>query len=424
MGQQLATVWGMVDSMDEIHAAAHAWAKQNWDPDRTVREWWQLLFEARYALPSLPEAAFGRGYSRSQEQAVFRAFADVGTLGPAQGISTMMAAPTIAQHGTPEQIELYVPAILRGEHAWCQLFSEPGAGSDLAGLQCKAVRDGDEWVITGQKVWTSFAHEADMGMLLARTDPSAPKHAGITWFAFPMLQPGVEVRPLTEITGRAMFNEVFIDDAVVADDAIVGGAGAGWAVGNTTLGFERGSLAGATVNLPYARTGSIKNELDRRAGDFGLQEGGRGTNVPEGMSVGAWYGQIARDLGRYDAVLVDELVKDHITSEVNRLNGARARTGALPSIGNLGKLAMSEIARSRREVGNAAIGAAGMLEGADAEAGPGLGDVQSQTIHSPAPAIYGGTDQVQRNIIGERVLGLPKEPGPAKDTPFNELPQN
>jgi alkylation response protein AidB-like acyl-CoA dehydrogenase len=414
----------MADPVSAIAAEAAEWATANWDPDLTVGAWWDLLFEARYSLPSLPESAYGRGYTRAEEQAVWKGFRKVSTLGPPSGISTMMAAPTIATHGTQDQIDQFIPPILRGEHAWCQLFSEPGAGSDLAGLQTKALRDGDEFRVTGQKVWTSFAHEADYGMLLARTNSDVPKHAGIAWFAFPMLQDGVEVRPLLEINGRAMFNEVFIDDAVVDADAMVGAEGEGWAVGNTTLMVERASLAGKVVSLPYARTGTPSGERSLRSGDVGPSENAHVNNVPDGMHIDQFFAAAARELGRDSAVLQDQLAADYTKAEVLRLLGARARTGAVPAIGNLGKLAMSDIARSNREAGNAAIGAAGMLSGADADAGPCAGDVQRLTINSPAPSIYGGTDQVQRNIIGERMLGLPKEPGPAKDTPFRDLPHN
>lgn len=414
----------MADPVSAIATEAEEWATANWDPDLTVGQWWDLLFEARYSLPSLPETAYGRGYTRAEEQEVWRGFAKASTLGAPSGISTMMAAPTIAKHGSQEQIDRYIPPILRGEHAWCQLFSEPGAGSDLAGLQTKAVRDGDEFRVTGQKVWTSFAHEADYGMLLARTNSEVPKHAGIAWFAFPMLQDGVEVRPLLEINGRAMFNEVFIDEAAVHANAMVGDEGEGWSVGNTTLMVERASLAGQVVRLPFARTGSPKGERELRAGDIGPSEHTQVSNVPAGMHLDQFFAQAARELGRETPVLRDQLTADYSKSEVLRLLGARARTGAVPAIGNLGKLSMSEIARSNREAGNAAIGAAGMLAGDDADAGPCAGDVQRLTINSPAPAIYGGTDQVQRNIIGERMLGLPKEPGPAKDTPFKDLPHN
>ena len=407
-----------------IRDETREWAVANWDPDLTVEEWWALLAEARYALPSLPKNAYGRGYSRNDENDVRRGLADVGTLGPPVGIGSMMAAPTIARHGTPEQIDRYIPPILEGRETWCQLFSEPGAGSDLAGLQTRAERDGDEWVINGQKVWTSLAIGADLGMLLARTDPDRPKHAGIAWFAFPMLQDGVEIRPLVEMTGNAMFNEVFMDDAVVAHDAMIGGDGEGWAVGNTTLMHERGGLAGAGVALPHAMAEGNSAERQRRAGDFGRRDDGRRSSIPAGMAAAVWYHRLSEPLGLDGAARRDQRIRLHIREEVNRMLGLRARSGAVPAIGNLGKLAMSEIARMRREVGNNSIGAAGMLWGDDAAAGPGKGDIQRQTVHSPAPAIYGGTDQVQRNIIGERILGLPKEPGPPKDTPFRDLPQN
>lgn len=403
---------------------ARTWAQANWDPQMTVREWWQCLANARYALPSLPEEAFGRGYSRQEEQEVKRALAEVGTLGPPSNIGTMMAAPTIATHGTPEQIERFVPPVLNGTETWCQLFSEPGAGSDLAGLTTKAERDGDEWIVNGQKVWTSLAIGTDFGMLLARTDPDQPKHAGISWFAFPMRQDGVEIRPLVEMTGNAMFNEVFMDDTRVPHAHLIGDLNNGWRVGNTTLMFERGSLAGAVVELPYARAGSQSEDLDEPAGSFGLRTEGGPRATVDSAPTAVRYGDYARSLDRDDAARRDARTRLHIREEVNRLLGQRARSGAVPAIGNLGKLAMSEIARMRREAGNLAIGAAGMLAGDDAAAGPGNGEVQATTVHSPAPSIYGGTDQVQRNILGERFLGLPKEPGPAKETPFRDLPKN
>ena len=150
-----------------------------------------------------------------------------------------MAAPTIADHGTPEQIERYIPQILNGREAWCQLFSEPNAGSDLAGMQTKADLDGDEWTVTGQKVWTSQGHYADLGMLVARTDPELPKHQGMSYFAIPMHQEGVEVRPLKEMTGRTFFSEVFMERAKATTSDLIGAQGDGWRVANTTLGYER-----------------------------------------------------------------------------------------------------------------------------------------------------------------------------------------
>src|SRR3954466_12437299 len=162
----------------DVTAEVNAWLEENWDPELTVAEWWERLGTAGWAAPTLPEAAYGKGLSRGDAVLVQQAIADHGALGAPGGLGLLLAAPTIATHGTPEQVEQYVRPIVTGQRAWCQLFSEPGAGSDLAGLGCKAVRDGDEWIINGQKVWTSGGQIADMGMLIARTNPEAPKHQG------------------------------------------------------------------------------------------------------------------------------------------------------------------------------------------------------------------------------------------------------
>ena len=408
----------------EVRAELDAWLEENWDPDLTVADWWKRLYEARWTSPAMPVEAGGRGYGRSLTAEVSTGLAEANVVGPPAGLGLMLAAPTIAVHGTPEQVDRYIPEILDGTAAWCQLFSEPGAGSDLAGLQAKAVRDGDEWIITGQKVWTSGGHMAQKGMLIARTDPDAPKHQGITYFAIDMEQPGIEVRPLREMTGQALFNEVFLDEARVPNDAIIGGPGAGWAVANTTLAVERASLGGGGRHPISVPPGSIAGRLEKRVGDFTERvnrgpdgEGGRG------MGTDALIG-MARDAGNADDLVVrQEIAKLHILGEVNRLNMLRAKSGGsrTGAEGNLAKLAMSELVRRSRDVGNLIIGADGMLAASESATG---GVVQEVTVFSPAPAIYGGTDQVQRNIIGERVLGLPKEPGPPKETPFRELLQN
>ena len=408
----------------EVRAELDAWLEENWDPDLTVADWWKRLYEARWTSPAMPVEAGGRGYGRSLTAEVSTGLAEANVVGPPTGLGLMLAAPTIAVHGTPEQVDRYIPEILDGTAAWCQLFSEPGAGSDLAGLQAKAVLDGDEWIITGQKVWTSGGHMAQKGMLIARTDPDAPKHQGITYFAIDMEQPGIEVRPLREMTGQALFNEVFLDEARVPNDAIIGGPGAGWAVANTTLAVERASLGGGGRHPISVPPGSIAGRLEKRVGDFTERvnrgpdgEGGRG------MGTDALIG-LARDAGNADDLVVrQEIAKLHILGEVNRLNMLRAKSGGsrTGAEGNLAKLAMSELVRRSRDVGNLIIGADGMLAASESATG---GVVQEVTVFSPAPAIYGGTDQVQRNIIGERVLGLPKEPGPPKETPFRELLQN
>ena len=261
-------------------------------------------------------------------------------------------------------------------------------------------------------------------MLIARTDPEAPKHQGITYFAIDMDQPGIEVRPLREMTGQALFNEVFLDEARVSNDAIIGGSGVGWSVANTTLAFERASLGGGGKQPVSVTPGPKAGRLHNRVGDY-TERANRGPDGEGGRGMGtSAMIELARVAGNADDPIVrQEIVQLHILGEVNRLNMLRAKAGGsrTGAEGNMAKLAMSELVRRSRDVGNLIVGADGMLAPASCATG---GVVQEVTVFSPAPAIYGGTDQVQRNIIGERVLGLPKEPGPDKGTPFRELLQN
>ena len=424
-----------------VRAEVEAFCDENWNPDLTVEQWWRLLAGAGYAHPMLPVTAGGLGYGQDQAALVSLVLAERDVLGPPGGLGRMLAAPTIAIHGTPEQIERFVPEILDGRVGWCQLFSEPNAGSDLASLQCRAERDGDEWVITGQKVWTSGGQVSDMGMLLARTDPDLPKHGGISWFAFDMDQPGVEVRPLTEMTGRALFNEVFIDEARVADSALIGGLNNGWRVGNTTLMVERASLGSAGRKPPELIPGPKGGVLGERAGDFVARSmEALGGVPPLGIDMWWWLVDLARKNGSVTSkVLRDDLMRLYGLIEINRLSIQRAKAGgraraarerseqgagdrASAATPNIAKLTMSELSRSFRDIGMRVVGADGMLMGdSDSQTGGHIGEL---ALFSPAPSIYGGTDQVQRNIIGERVLGLPREPGPPRDTPFSELPKN
>ncbi len=420
----MSTTTIQAPTAEAVTAELTAWLDDNWDPEITLAEWWTRLAVGRWAHPAMPEEAGGRGYGRSLCAAIATCMANAGVVGPPIGLGPMLAAPTIAAHGTPEQIQQFVPEILDGSVAWCQLFSEPNAGSDLAGLQTKAVRDGDEWTITGQKVWTSGGHLAKWGMLIARTDPDAPKHQGITYFAFDMEQPGVEVRPLREMTGAALFNEVFIDGAKVLDANVIGGLGNGWRVANTTLMIERANLGGGGKQPPSLSGGHQTGRLGDAVGELAKRTvGGPDGEAGRGMSIKRLLG-LAADMGcSDDPVVRQEIVKLHILGEVNNWNLLRAKAGGsrTGAEGNLAKLAMSELVRHSREVGNLVIGADGMLAGSASSTG---GGVQEVTLFSPGPAIYGGTDQVQRNIIGERVLGLPKEPGHPKETPFKDLPQN
>ena len=262
-----------------------------------------------------------RDAGRANDRRVRRARAPMG-----MGIG--LVSPTIATHGTREQIERYIPDAVTGRLSWCQLFSEPGAGSDLAGLSTRAVRDGDVWVVNGQKVWTSGGHFADLGMLLARTDPTVPKHQGISWFAFDMHQPGVEVRPLREMTGNTMFSEVFFTDAVVRDDACIGEVNNGWTVANTTLFHERSGM-GARVaarsssvheraRWPATSTSEQVTSCADRARRRAVRPAKRGT------SPAAMYIALAREFGKdTDPVVRQRLAQAHILGEVTRLNSER-----------------------------------------------------------------------------------------------------
>ncbi len=410
-------------SADELRSELDAWLADNWDPGISVREWWGRLAAARLSNPTLPEP-FGRGWGRGETRVLVEAIRAAGAIGSPAGLGMLLAAPTILEHGTPDQIERFVPAILNGTDAWCQLFSEPGAGSDLAGLQTKAVRDGDEWIVTGQKVWTSEGSHADLGMLVARTDPESPKHRGLTWFAFDMAQDGVEVRPLREMTGRSLFNEVFIDGARVPHANVIGELNDGWRVTNTTLVVERAGIGGSHgLAFAAAHPGTVAGHLDRPAGTFrgkrlALAAGGVGAGTFNQLS------EEARTRGRRgDPVVRQELAALHTDLEVMRLSAMRSRQKSQRTggEGNLAKLRMTAALRRARSLASTILGADMTLWG-DESATDGV--LQEMTVFSPAPSIYGGTDEIQRNILGERVLGLPREPGPDPATPFRELPQN
>ena len=295
---------------EQVRNEVAAWVAEHWDPELTVADWWVRLADAGYSSPMLPESLGGRGYSRDLAIAVTQALASAKVVGPPTGLGLMLAAPTIAAHGNPDQQARYIRRILDGRDSWCQLFSEPGAGSDLAGLRTIAERDGDEYVITGQKVWTSGGQWADYGMLIARTDSAVPKHQGISYFAFDMHQPGVEVRPLREMTGHAMFNEVFIDEARVSADDLIGGLNNGWAVANTTLMVERASLgSGGGGGMGTAIPGSVAKQLTRRVGDF-VGTGSTATAASVGM------GTVTRFTGGDIATIIPDVI-DSATDQIN-----------------------------------------------------------------------------------------------------------
>ena len=318
-----------------------------------------------------------------------------------------LAGPTIVTHGSDEVKQRFLRPMFTGEEKWCQLFSEPGAGSDFAGLATRAVRDGDEWIVNGQKVWNTLAHLADWGMLVTRTDPEAPKHKGMTYFAIDMRSPGVEVRPLRQITGEAEFNEVYLTDARVPDSQRVGAVGEGWRAALTTLMNERTAIGGS------AGTGRVV----------------RGGLAAEAINV--WHN--APDQQR-TAVARDELMRLWIKGEILRLTNARAgqnmKVGNPGPEGSVAKLTHAELNKELFEFCVGLLGPDGQIgydysfrqaEGLDVD-GAARGP-RYAFLRVRANSIEGGTSEIMRNILGEQVLGLPGEPRVDKDLPWSKVPR-
>lgn len=352
-----------------------------------AQAWQRQLFDAGWAGITWPQEYGGRGGSSVESMVWNQEMGRYGvTVGPfAVGIG--MAGPTILRHGTDAQRKRFLRPMLRGDEMWCQLFSEPEAGSDLAALRTRAVRDGDEWIVDGQKVWTSSAATADWGILLARTDLDATKRKGITYFLVDMRTPGIDVRPLKQITGSEHFSEVFLDDVRLPADAVLGEVDGGWAVTQTTLLNERGLIAG-------------------------------GNKASDAVALCA----LARELGRADdAALRQKLVDCLIRQRIQTYHGYRLQTalsqGRQPGPEtSIMKLFAAEYLRRLGSAALEVLGPAGMLSGT----GPADGAWQQRFLHAPAIGIAGGSNEVQRNIVGERVLGLPREPA-VDDVPFREL---
>jgi len=343
------------------------------------RRWQRKLNEAGWAGVAWPKEYGGRG-ATLVEQAIFNEeVVRSRTPQMANVLGLAMGGPTVIAHGTEEQKQRYLPAILSAEEIWCQGFSEPESGSDLASVKTRAVRDGDEWVVTGQKVWTTLAHEAKWCMLVARTDPDAPKHKGLTYFLMDMEQEQVGVRPLVQITGEAEFNELFIEEARIPHGNIVGGESNGWAVAITTLMHERATLAfGLQVAVQIAL-----RELIEKA------RSARGRN-----------GSAASE----DPVIRQRLAQLLIESEVLRLNAYRGlsaimRNGVPGPEGSVGKWHWSEVNQSLTELAMDIAGPHAML---------GDDEWTYRFLRARANSIEGGTTEILKNIVAERVLGLPR----------------
>ncbi|HET9731581.1 MAG TPA: acyl-CoA dehydrogenase family protein [Acidimicrobiales bacterium] len=410
--------------LDAVRDEVAAWLDAHWDPEITVRRWWEVLALSGWGFPTWPTEWCGRGLGSDALSVVSDEFSARGALGAPAGLGQMMGGPVVMQHGDDDQRVRFVRRLAAGLEGWCQFFSEPGSGSDLAGAQTRAERDGDEWVVNGQKVWTSGAMTADRGMLLARVDMDAPKHKGLGYFIIEVDQPGIEIRPLKQMTGNAHFNEVFFTDARVSHADLIGRPGDGWAAAVTTLAYERGGRAG-TVGASNAPGGSRQGILDRKAGDVVTSAA---VATPRAGNYGPPPGtsptELLRGLGKQkDAMLRQQAVRHYTLSRIAALNQERVRAEAAAGkspgpASSTTKLFRSNMVRANRDLGPQILGPAGMLAGADA---PYDGAVTRATLQAPSVSIAGGTDEIQHNIIGERVLGLPREPEVDRNTPFRQL---
>jgi alkylation response protein AidB-like acyl-CoA dehydrogenase len=364
-------------------------------------------FDLGLAWVHFPEGSGGLGLPPVLQKDVDRRVHAAGAAYPGTRhfFGLAMAGPTIVTNGDEAIRQRLLRRTFTGEDAWCQLFSEPGAGSDLAGLATKAVRDGDEWLISGQKVWNTLAHIADRGMLVARTDPEAPKHKGLTYFALDMHAPGVEVRPLRQITGEAEFNEVYMTDVRVPDADRIGDVGEGWRVAMTTLMNERTSIGGGG-GAPARGSGAIAE------------------------AIRIWNEQVA---DKHPAAR-DRLMQLWIEAEALRLTNIRAgqnrKAGNPGPEGSIAKLKFAEVNMAIYELCVDLLGADALVdydyEMRRAEnlglTGP-PGSSRKMFLRARANSIEGGTSEIQRNILGERVLGLPGEPRVDKDIPWSKVPR-
>jgi hypothetical protein len=396
---------------DSFRKEIRAWLEENlptgwFDPGFSMTKderqhfnetWTAKLFAGGWICAGWPVEYGGKGLNLMEQVVLNEEFAKANAPMRADFFGDTLVGPTILQWGTDEQKKEFIPGILDGSISWCQGFSEPNAGSDLASLKTSAVLDGDEWIINGQKVWTTQAQHADYVFLLTRTDPHAPQHAGISYLLVPMHQEGVDVRPITQVDGSAEFNEVFFTNARCPKDNVVGGVNNGWKVAMTTLGFERGSSS----TTGYRR---FLKEWE--------------TIVAE-----------ARRVGKSDDDLVrEDLVKAWSKVKIMEINGYRSLTDALNNthnaalLGACNKMFWSETHRTSMELAIDILGMKGqILTGTGPIAGPSgairrgredypVSELQASFFFSRSETIWGGTAEIQRNIIGERALGLPKEP--------------
>jgi alkylation response protein AidB-like acyl-CoA dehydrogenase len=382
---------------DDAYAAARADAEaRGWNPF----SWTATLGASGYGAPLWPKE-YGGLSADTWAQRVVREELERYRLPTVSAniLGLGLAGPTLIEHGTEAQKARYLKKILTGEEIWCQLFSEPGSGSDLASLGTRAVRDGDEWVVNGQKVWTSIAQLSQYGMLVARSDPDTPKHDGLTYFIVDMKSPGVDVRPLRQITGSAEFNEVYFTDARIPDENRVGDVGDGWRVARTTLMNERVTLSGVSLDT-VAFTGGVRRD--------------------------PWASFLDSVEGRSDPVVRQDLAQYYIEQQVKEITSFRASAaraaGQQPGPeGSIGKVFNAEFNQRRASFAVDQLGPRGIAW----EKGDSVAENKSHAfLRARANSIEGGTSEILRNQIGERVLGLPREPEPDKGQAWKDVRRN
>jgi alkylation response protein AidB-like acyl-CoA dehydrogenase len=354
------------------------------------RRWEKVLAKGGWTCLGWPVEYGGRGATMTQQVIFNEEYARAAAPGRVSVMGEGLLGPTLIHYGTPEQKARFLPPIQQGDELWCQGYSEPDAGSDLANVKTRAVRDGDEWVVSGQKVWTSLAHQADWCFVVCRTDPDSSRHKGLSYLLVPMDQEGVEVRPITQLTRTSEFNEVFFDGARTAVANVVGEVGDGWRVALATLAFERGvALLGHQL--------AFRRELDRIV-------------------------SLAEENGRTnDPVVRDRLAQAHIELTIMRYNTLRSLAGidgpVAPPEASIAKLYWGSWHRRLGELAMDVMGVGATVLDGEAlpeNEGYGLGELQRSFLFARSETIYGGSNEVQRNIIGERVLGLPPEPKGAR----------
>jgi alkylation response protein AidB-like acyl-CoA dehydrogenase len=407
-----------------VRKDVRAWLEKNWDPNLGLVEWRNTLIDSGWGVPHWPREWFGMELPQGLVPVVDEEFRRIEAVSVAKAGIRTLAAATILAHGTKLHKEKFLRRSLTGEDTWCQLFSEPGSGSDLAGATTRADLKGNRWVVNGQKVWTTSAHHADYGLLLARTNWDVPKHKGLSYFILDIHQPGVEVRPLKQMNGHASFNQVFFTDAEIAPEFLVSEVGKGWEVATTTLMHERRGADGT-------RSWAMGSKRPERIYAEEREE------IAHSMAPYKWYPQRA---GRVDLVIQraketgrisDPMVRQEIAKLLTMARAAewtarRARAAQQQGKpqgpeGSLGKLVSSHVARQAARVHTMISGADAMLTGEDSPMGGVIAEI---LVSVPATSIAGGTDEIQRNIISERVLKMPREPSVDTDKPFRDVPRS